>query len=221
MSELSVLTTSNGHSFNAYISQPTCPPKGAVIILHEIFGVTKQMQELANKFSAEGYTAVVPSLFDRVTASSVIDYDAPAKGLELVSQCSTIHLLEDIQSAIAAVGSLDVTAIGYCWGGGLAYLTACHLPIHSAVSFYGTRLLTYLSDTPTCPVQFHFAADDPNTPPDMIKQLENALPDKHAQIYVYEKVGHAFANHHRSTFDKCAADLSFARVLDLLNNRQA
>lgn len=220
MAQFEILTANDGHTLSAYVSKPAQSPKGAVIILHEIFGVTLQIQELANKFSAEGYIAVVPSLFDRVSSSSVIDYNLPVKGLDLVSQCTELQVLDDIQSAIQTLGKLKITVIGYCWGGGLAYLAACHLPIHYAVSFYGTRLLSYLSDTPKCPLQFHFGADDPNSTADMIEQLAGALPDNHSEIYMYENVGHAFANHHRNTFDQNASDLAFARVLGLLNNRQ-
>lgn len=218
MDQFSVLTANDGHTMSAYISQPNGQAKGAVIILHEIFGITAQIQELADKFSAEGYMAVVPALFDRVASENVIDYESPAKGLELVAQCSQAHLLEDIRSAIQAVGELKVTVIGYCWGGGLAYLAACHLPVHSAVSFYGTRLLTYLNaPAPQCPMQFHFASNDSHTPPDMISKLKAALSSSDYKIYTYENAGHAFANNHRNTFNEEVSELSFTRVLALLN----
>ena len=58
-------------------------------------------------------------------------------------------LLLDMQACINVVRHAGpVGAVGYCWGGTLAYLAACELPVAAAVAYYGTRTLQNLQQAP-------------------------------------------------------------------------
>ena len=39
-----------------------------------------------------------------------------------------------------------VAVVGYCWGGTLAYLAACELPVSCAVSYYGGQIKDHLDE---------------------------------------------------------------------------
>ena len=56
-------------------------------------------------------------------------------------------------------------SIGYCWGGTLAYLAACELPVSCAVSYYGGQIARITSASRRSrPVMYHFGEKDPHIP---------------------------------------------------------
>ena len=56
------LTSSDGFTFSAYVAQPAGKPKGAVVVLQEIFGVNAHIKEVADGYAAAGYLAVAPAI---------------------------------------------------------------------------------------------------------------------------------------------------------------
>ena len=60
------LKAADGHVFPAYVAQPAGTPKGAVVVLQEIFGVNLHIRSVADGYAAQGYLAVAPATFDRV-----------------------------------------------------------------------------------------------------------------------------------------------------------
>ena len=59
------LTASDGHAFSAYRADPDGAPKGAIVVIQEIFGVNQHIRALADGFAADGYVAIAPALYDR------------------------------------------------------------------------------------------------------------------------------------------------------------
>jgi carboxymethylenebutenolidase len=208
------IIAADGHKLSAYISSAKGVSKGAIVIVQEIFGLTEQLCELADQYAEAGYTSIVPALFDRISENNVFAYDEPEKGLALVKQCKEQGILNDIQAAIDVLGEQHVSIIGFCWGGGIAYLASSELKLKCAVAYYGTRLPSYLPRTPKCPFQFHFGELDSHSPIEVIQQIQKACPE--AEYHVYPNIGHAFANHHKLSFDLKATELAQQRVLQLL-----
>lgn len=188
--------------------------KGGIVIVQEIFGVTAQLKELAEQYCSLGYDVAIPALFARVSDKLALDYSQAKEGLNLIELCDQRTILIDIQTAVSALNHEHVTVIGFCWGGGLAYLAASELKLHSAIVYYGTRLLDYLPCQPKCPVQFHFGEIDKHSPPELIQKIQRVTSESH--FYVYLETDHAFANHHKTSFDKDAATLAHQRVLKFL-----
>jgi carboxymethylenebutenolidase len=106
-----------------------------------------------------------------------------------------------------------VSVLGFCWGGGVIVRAAAEIDLRGAIAFYGTRLPTYLDCKPKCPLLFHFGATDPNSTPEIIAKVRQALPA--AETHLYE-AGHAFANDVRPTYVAAAADAARARTLGFL-----
>ena len=90
---------------------------------------------------------------------------------------------------------------------------AAEIELKGAIAFYGTRLPTYLSCQPKCPLLFHFGKTDPNSTPEIIAQVRAAYPT--AETHLYE-AGHAFANDVRPAYVADAAETARARTLDFL-----
>lgn len=209
------LDTNDGHRLSAYVASPDQPAVGGIILLHEIFGVTAQMQELAEHFATLGYKTIVPSLFDRIERNTCLDYDQIKRGKALADACNQQHLLLDLQAAIDALDSDNTALVGYCWGGGIAYFAACHLQVNAGAAFYGTRLPNYLHQQPNCPFQFHFGAQDNAISSEVIAQVRTANAD--SDIHIYQQAGHAFANHARSSFHASSTALAEQRLLSFLS----
>ena len=66
MGETIRLSASDGHEFAAYRADPQVAPKGALVVIQEIFGVNAHIRSVCDGFAAEGYAAIAPALFDRV-----------------------------------------------------------------------------------------------------------------------------------------------------------
>jgi carboxymethylenebutenolidase len=207
------LTAADGHILTAFVAQPDQTAKGGIVILQEVFGITGHMKELIEQYAGLGYLAIVPALFDRAAPDTVVAYSDPNTGRSLATQSNERELLLDIDAAISYLKETvnDVVVSGYCWGGSLSYLTACELDVKAAVSYYGTRTVSYLTKRPKCPVQFHFGGLDELISSEVIEQTKKALPDE--EYFIYQEAGHGFNCTDRASFDPVASDLALTRVL--------
>ena len=61
------LKAADGHSFEAYVAEPKGTPRGAIVVIQEIFGVNSHIRGVADGYAADGYLAVAPAL-ESVTA---------------------------------------------------------------------------------------------------------------------------------------------------------
>jgi carboxymethylenebutenolidase len=210
----------DGHTFSAYLTSPAGRARGAVVVLQEIFGITPFVRRVADGFAADGYLAIAPSLFDRVRRDVVLGYDPKdieqGKGYRL--QVPLAKSLLDIAAAAAVVRHVGrVAAVGFCWGGTLAWAAASSIPMAGAVCYYGARMLEASSKPPTCPTQFHFGEQDGGIPMSEVQQVRDAYPA--GEYYLYP-AGHAFANDDRKDHysAECAA-LAHSRTRTFLAQR--
>ena len=60
------LVSADGHHFSAYKASPAGVPRGAIVVIQEIFGVNDHVRKVADGYAADGYVAIAPSLFDRI-----------------------------------------------------------------------------------------------------------------------------------------------------------
>lgn len=213
------LTAADGFALDAFEASAGGDRAGGVVILQEIFGLTDQLKSVARFFARNGFDAIVPSLVDRASPGTVVPFDQPDRGRELMSGIPWEKTRLDVA---AAVGRMDrgrgVSAVGFCLGGGLALRAACELTLAAAVSYYGTRLGSYLDRTPRCPMLFHFGATDTHSPPEVIEAVKRAIPAAETHVY---RAGHAFANDARATYVKDAAEAAHARTLAFLRKAHA
>jgi carboxymethylenebutenolidase len=107
-----------------------------------------------------------------------------------------------------------VAIIGYCWGGTLAYLAACELPVTCAVSYYGGQIAKeHLDKHPKRPVLYHFGEKDPYIPPADLEKIRAADPGGEFHLYPAD---HGFNCEERGSYDAASAQLARRRTLDFL-----
>ena len=213
------LTAADGFAFPAYVAEPAGQPRGAVVVLQEIFGVNSHIRSVADGYAAEGYLAVAPATFHRVKPGVKLGYtpDDMAAGMALKAQVEALPapgVLQDIEAAVAhASRAGKVGIVGYCWGGLLTWRSACLVPgLSAAVAYYGGGVTTpaEAARQPRCPTLAHFGERDHWIALDSVEAFRRAQPGVEVHVYAAD---HGFNCDQRGSFDAPAAQLARERTL--------
>jgi len=209
------LTASDGHRLAAYAAEPAARARGGIVVIQEIFGVTRHIRDVADQYAAAGFYALAPALFDRVERDVDVPYTDAAKGIAYMQAMKLDKVLLDVKAAVDAAGKFGrVGVVGYCWGGTLAYLAAARLEVAAAVSYYGGGTTNYLAEKPACPVMYHYGERDSHIPLSAVEQVRAADPQ--GVFYLYP-AGHGFNCTHRDSYDPASAKLAFDRSLEFFH----
>lgn len=197
---------------SAWRADPAIPPRGALVVVQEIFGVNAHIRSVVDKFAAHGYTAIAPALFDHFEKNVELGYDAEgvAYGRTLVDRLGFDRAVEAVQTAMEAVQDTGaVGVVGYCWGGTVAYLACARLGL-PAVSYYGGRSIPFLHEKPAAALLLHFGEHDPIIPPADIEKHQDALPE--AEMHIWP-AGHGFNCDQRADYNATVAVQALQRTL--------
>ena len=185
-------------------ADPHIPPKGALVVVQEIFGVNGHIRRVVDRFAAHGFIALAPALFDHFEAHVELHYDAEgvARGRELVTQLGFERALQDVHAAAEHMQhEANVGVVGFCWGGTVAFLSNTRLDL-PAVSYYGGRTLPFVREKLQQPMMFHFGEQDPIIPPEAVAAHREHHPE--AIFHVYP-AGHGFNCDERGDYDPVSA----------------
>lgn len=198
-------------AFSAYRAAPEGAPKGAVIVLQDVFGLDENIRRLADGFAAAGYVAIAPALFDKVKADIALPPEAEREGRALAAQVGTEWSLAAIQAAVDAVKEAGkVAVVGYSWGGYLAYHSGNRVRgLACAIGYYADGVLDGAGEKRRVPTLLHFAENDPRIPEADIVHFRASRPDVSA--YLYPGAAHGFSC--GPAFDAAAAELARERTL--------
>src|ERR1700680_1519567 len=167
----------DGHVFSAHLSEPAGKPRGGIVVIQEIFGVTRHIRDVTEQYAAAGYLAVAPALFDRVEPDVDVPYTDSQKGFGYVKALHNDKVMLDIQAAADLVGPAGkVGVVVYCWGGQMAFLAAARVNIDAAVAYYGGGISQQLAHIPRVPVMFHFGEKDTHIPLSAVAEIRTAYP---------------------------------------------
>ena len=211
------LSAADGHRLAAWRALPAGAPKGAIVVVQEIFGVNSHIRAVADGFAADGHLALAPALFDRLERGYETGY-APADiaaGRERVGRLDWEDTLADLAAAVTTAhelaGGASVGVVGFCWGGTVAFLSATRLGL-PAVAYYGARDVPFLDEPLRAPAMFHFGERDASIPPRDVQLHREKLPQ--AQVFTYP-AGHAFNRDvDPKAYDAASAKLALQRTLD-------
>ncbi len=217
------LTADDGFTFPAWVARTDGAPRGAVVVLQEIFGVNSHIRAVADWYAAHGYLAVAPSTFARVQQGVDLGYgeEDGNTGRSLKAAAEALPapgVLPDIQAAIdyAARHNGKVAIVGYCWGGLLAWRAACLAHgLSAAVPYYGGGITTpaEVARQPRVPVLAHFGARDHWISQESVQAFARAHPEVQVEVYAAD---HGFNCDQRGSHDAAAAKLARERTLAFL-----
>ena len=223
MSEKISLTAGDGHRLDAWRSDPAGAPRGGVVVLHAVFGLTGHMGDVCDRWAGAGYAAIAPSLFDRTGPGQVNPYteDGVEAGRVCYAALTEDTALADIAAAADALRPAGPVAVsGFCTGGTWAWIAAASLDFAAQVNFYGSHVPDHLARTPRCPTVMHYGDGDRIVPPERVALIRAAHPE--VTIHSYPGAKHAFFNPEQTAaHDAGAAALSWRRSLEFLERHFA
>ena len=191
----------DGRPVETFVVYPESKSKTPVVlVIHEIFGMTDWVQDLADQVAEAGYIAVAPDLLSGMAPGGGRSSDfAQGKATEAVSKLNPDQVTADLTAAAdygkklpASNGKLYVA--GYCWGGSQTFRFATNRPdLAGAFVFYGGPPDKDAMPRIKAPVYGFYAGDDARidaTLPETIQSMKAA--GKTYEPVTYEGAGHGF-----------------------------
>ena len=219
---------------NSFLVYPESKGKAtAVVVIHEIFGLTDWVRDVADQLAEAGYIAIAPDLLSGMAPGG--------GGTEKLGDQNTVmrairdlppnQITADLNATAEYVGKLPasngkVAVTGFCWGGGQSFRYATNNPnLKAAFVFYGPGP-DKESDIARihCPVYGFYGGNDMRINAGIPKTKE--LMQQAGKTYdpvVYEGAGHGFMRQGEDPTanrpaDKKARDEAWQRWKDLLKS---
>jgi carboxymethylenebutenolidase len=214
-------------------------PFPALVLVHEVFGITDHVRGLARRFAAEGFVVLAPDLWSRDHGKGF-----PAGEQDLLVLKAFVETIPDARMTgdlVAAAAHLRgmpgvrgdrVGTVGFCMGGIYAFHLACEPgAVAACVDFYGR--LRYDRPSPIkprgnlervgdlkCPFLGIFGGMDHLIPLKDMLALKESLGGR-GHVIAYPRAGHGFMNDARPSFREEDARDAWRRTLLFLRERLA
>lgn len=189
----------DGRSVETLVVYPESSSKRPVVlIIHEIFGMTDWVQDLADQVAEAGYIAVAPDLLSGMGPNGARSTAfTQEQAVEAVSHLNPDQITADLNAVAdaglklpSANGKLYVA--GFCWGGGQSFRFATNRhDLTAAFVFYGGPPDKAAMTRITAPVYGFFAGNDAR----IGAMIPGAVADMKAAGKTFEPVTYDGAGH--------------------------
>jgi carboxymethylenebutenolidase len=202
----------------AYLAKPKGKEKlPAVIVIHEIFGLTAHIEDVARRMALEGFLAIAPDALSPIGGTA-------ANGSDIMGKMRQLDYAATVKNFAAAVRYLrthpqttgNVGCTGFCWGGAMTNQVAVNAPeLKAAAPYYGN--VPAAEDVPKIKASMlcHYAGEDARIN-EGIPGFEAALKKAgiEYQIHLYEGAQHGFNNDSNpQRYHKASAELAWKRTV--------
>jgi carboxymethylenebutenolidase len=203
----------------AYLARPDGVDSfGGVVVIHHLPGYDSSTKEIARRFAAHGYAALMPNLYYH--DSPGVSPDDAAAAARAKGGVPDDQVVGDVGGAAEHLRGLPgcngkIGVIGYCSGGRQSFLAACSLTFDAAVDCYGGAVvhvpegapasmkpLIGLSENLSCPLLGLFGGDDQFPTPAETAELSRTLDsfNKAHEFHTFSGAGHAFFSVDRASY---------------------
>jgi carboxymethylenebutenolidase len=211
---------SNAHTCEGYLALPRGGRGPAVVVIQEWWGLVPHIQDLADRFAAEGFLALAPDLYHGKTTKS--PDDAAKMLMELDADRATAEILGAGGYLLGRpeCSSSTFGVVGFCMGGALAQSAATRgEKVGAAVSFYGGFKDVKLDwQRLKAPLLMIYGEMDDGVPASKGIELQKELRamGKDVNVAVYPGADHAFFNDTRpEVYNERAAEDAWRRTIEL------
>ena len=211
---------SDGEGVDAFLSRPAgLGPWSAVITIHEIWGLDDHTRDVTRRLAAEGFVALAPDLYHGKVTSDF------GEARRLRATVDLDQAVREINAGIPYLRSLPFTSekigvMGFCMGGGLAFLAACRSTEFSVAATYYPTIQPSAEQIANlaCPLLIHYGTADAVTPMSEMERIIRDLEEKSKshELHFYQGAAHAFANERGDLYRREAAETSWRRTLEFL-----
>ena len=214
------ITAADGHILDAWHDVPDGNPKGGVIFLQAIYGLTDHLGDVCEWFARDGFEAIAPATYDRTERNKVFAYDDHG-GMKFRENLREDTVLLDIGACSDLLRRTNsrVAISGFCTGGTWAWVAANRLNFDAAVIFYGSDIHDNLNQQPNCPTMMHYGDADHVVPFELVQIISESYSD--SEFHVYPGAGHAFYNPEQSNHNVEAAALAHRRSVSFMETHLA
>ncbi len=188
---------------SCFVAYPEVKDKAtAVVVIHEIFGLTDWMRGVADQLAEAGYIAIAPDLLSGSApggggTAELGSGDAVRKAISSLSPEQVTSDLNAVTKYVAGLPACNgkVAVAGFCWGGGQSFRFATdNKDVKAAFVFYGSgpEEPSAISQT-QAPVYGFYGGNDARVNATIPKTEE--LMKKAGKTYepvIYEGAGHGF-----------------------------
>lgn len=206
----------------AYRAAPEGTPRGAIVVIPEIFGVNSGIAAKCDDWASQGYLAFAPDIFWRFAPGSELNPDIEAEfkqAIENMMKFSADDGVKDIEALIKFIrheeGVEKVGVVGFCLGGRLAYMTATRTDADASVGYYGVMIDQMLGESHAIarPLMLHIPTADHFVGPDAQAAIHAGLDD-HPRVTLYDYPGldHGFAAEEGNRRNQEGAELADSRT---------
>lgn len=190
-----------------------------IVMIHENRGLRPEIKQAAEELAKEGYRVLAVDLYK----GTVMETQEEARAYS--SQFNQTEGLANLQSAVQFLntrGADKIASLGWCFGGRQSVeLAISGTALDATVVYYGGGMAT--SSDRLAPISWPvlgvFGDQDQIIPLSMVTDFENSLDTLGVEneVYVYEGVGHAFANPSNPNFAPDATADAWAKTLAFLD----
>ena len=208
----------NGDTYQGYLSKSTSGSGPAVVVIQEYWGLVGHIKDLADRFAAEGFTALAPDFYKGETTKEPEEAGKLMMALnisetEKILRCAVRRLLSD-----PGVSSMKAGVVGFCMGGQLSlFAAATNEEIAACVDFYGIHPHVHPPlQQLKAPVLGFFAEHDEYASPASVAALDEQLTElgKEHEFKTFPGTHHAFFNDQRpEVYDAEASNQAWARMI--------
>ena len=193
-------------------------PKGAVLIVHEIFGLSAHFLKLPGRFAASGYTALVVDLLSREGGTAAIA-DQGQITAKIVGAGVERHLA-DLRAGLDELGKrapgVKLGMVGFCFGGGMTWsmLNAGEPRLAVAAPFYGPGVDGADFSKSKAAVLGVYAENDArvNASRDAMEAALTKAGLVH-EIVTFPGVGHQFFNDTGGAYNPTQAEAAYSKLM--------
>ncbi len=213
-----------------FVGYPEVKTKAtAVILIHEIFGLSDWMRGMVDQFAEAGYIVIAPDFLSGAGPNgggteSLGSGDAVRSKIQGLAQT---QVDADLDAAVAYAKKLPacngkVVVGGFCWGGGKTFLYAAHNPdIAAGLVFYGSAAGAELIPKIKAPIHGFYAQNDARINAGLPAATEAMKANgKKFDPVTYDGAGHGFMRAGEdpagSAENKKAREDAWKRIKDLL-----
>jgi len=208
----------DGTEITGYIAFPErSDPAPAMIVIHEIFGMSDFVRSIAHELAEAGFVALAPDLLSRAGGTEGADDaraaigDLDPDGITMDLDATKTHL-----RSLEAVRDESIGVIGFCWGGRQTFRYATNAAdIDAAIVCYGDAPEAGDMARITAPVLGVYAENDARinaSLPEVEAAMEAA--GKEYTYEIYEGANHGFI---RSRNVPDEADRAWENIVSFLN----
>ena len=196
----------------------------SIVLVYEIFGLTDHIKNIAEDYAKNGFLVAVPDIFSRLENNINLPYDKNgfAKGLNLKKKLGWELPVMDIVALAATLRlKCNVSVLGYCYGGSLAWLAMQKSFIfEKGICYYGSSIPEFLESHVNCPGMLHFGSEDKGIPIESIEKVKKFINKNinKIELFVYENADHGFNCSQRKSYNKIAAEQAFDKTIKFLKD---